>query len=121
MKLRLCSLAAALAVALVPPAFAGQVNTGGLHEGGQYNRFIIRFATNSPEASSSVARQHVLDSAGRAHGVAIGHLLKLAVGADAIKTDRKLDKAGAEALMRRLANNPNVEFVEIDKLNKIVS
>jgi serine protease len=121
MKLRLCALAAALAVALVPPAFAGQVNTGGLDEGGQYNRFIIRFANNSSEASNSVARQNALDAAGRAHGVAIDHLLKLAIGADAIKTDRKLDKAGAEALMRRLANNPNVEYVEIDKLNKIVS
>jgi len=101
-----------------PAAFAGQINTGGLKAGGSYDRFIVGFVKNTPEDKTSSARQNVFDAAGRAQGVKIGHLVKLAVGADVIRTDRKLDSKRAEALMRRLANNPNVQYVEIDKLNK---
>ena len=54
-------------------------------------------------------------------GVAVAHHLRLAVGADVVRTDRKLDSARAERLMRRLAANPDVEYVEVDKLNKLVS
>ena len=38
------SLAAALALALSAPAFAGQVNTAGLTETGSFDRFIVKFA-----------------------------------------------------------------------------
>jgi serine protease len=44
--------------------------------------------------------------------------LRLAVGADVVRSSRKLDRVRAEALMRRLASNPDVEYVEVDKLNK---
>lgn len=115
------SVAAALALALAVPAFAGQVHIAGLAEGGQFDRFIVRFVPAAPAASNNAARQNVLDAAGRAEGIAVSHLLTLAVGADVIRVDRRLDRVRAEALMRRLANNPDVEYVEVDKLNKVVS
>ena len=111
-------LAAALALALSAPAFAGQVNTAGLTETGRFDRFIVRFADGSAAAKDATARQRAFDGAGRAEGVALSHQLRLAVGADVVRAGNKLDRARAERLMRRLANNPDVLYVEVDKLNK---
>ena len=44
---------------------------------------------------------------------------RLAVGADVVRADAKLDRAEAETLMRKLAADPNVEYVEVDRLNTI--
>jgi serine protease len=40
------------------------------------------------------------------------------VGADVVKASRKLDSVEAAALMRQIGADPNVEYVEVDKLNK---
>jgi serine protease len=112
------SLAAALALALSTPAFAGQVHTAGLTDSGHFDRFIVKFANGSPEAKDAAARQHALDGLGNAEGVGLAHQLRLAVGADVVRSNRKLDRARAEKLMRRLATHPDVEYVEVDKLNK---
>jgi serine protease len=120
-KLRLQTLAAATALALAAPAaYAGHLNTSGMKADGTYDRFIVRFNTATPEDKDARALKRTLDAAGRAQGVGVAHLRKLAVGADVFRTDRKLDRASAQALMRRLANNPNVQYVEVDKLNHIV-
>jgi serine protease len=119
-KLRLQTLAAAMALALAAPAaFAGQLNTSGMDDNGKYDRFLIRFKDGTPEHGNAASLKRALDDAGRANGVGVGHMRKLAVGADVIRSDRKLNKAAAEALMRRLANHPNVLYVELDKLNTI--
>ena len=118
-KLRLQALAAATALALASPAaFAGQLHAGGLRDGGTYDRFIVRFLKSAPEDKNNAALRRTLDDAGRAHGVGVGHLRKLAIGADVIKLDRKLNRHAAEAFMRRLASHPNVDFIEVDKLNR---
>ena len=44
------------------------------------------------------------------------HMRRLAVGADVVRADRKLDRVEAETLMRQLAADPNVEYVEVDRL-----
>ncbi|NQD95673.1 S8 family serine peptidase, partial [Pseudomonas sp. CrR25] len=53
-------------------------------------------------------------------GLGVGHLRRTAVGADVIRSARKLNRAGAEALMQQIAANPNVEYVEVDALLKPV-
>ncbi|MCZ7153668.1 hypothetical protein, partial [Salmonella enterica] len=53
-------------------------------------------------------------------GVRLQHLRRTALGSDVIKADRKLDRAEAETLMRQIAANPNVEYVEPDRLMKPV-
>jgi serine protease len=119
-KLRLHTLAIATALALATPAaFAGQFNPGGLRDGGN-ERFIIRYNDNSVESRDPAALKRSLAAAGSAQGVGIVHLRKLAVGADVFRTDRKLNRQSAEALMRRLANDPHVKYVEVDKLNHIL-
>src|SRR5690606_956400 len=45
-------------------------------------------------------------------------LRRTATGADVIRTARKLDRIEAAALMRQIAADPNVEYVEVDQLMK---
>jgi serine protease len=119
-KLRPHHLAIACALALASPAaHAGQLLAGGLRDGGN-DRFIVRFDDAAPERKNQAALQRALDNAGRAHGVGIGHIRTLAVGADVIRTDRKLTRQAAEALMRRIAAMPGVAYIEVDKRNRPV-
>jgi len=116
-SLRLKSLAAATALALAAPAaFAGQMNASALKDGETYDRFIVRFNKDAPERGNAGARQQLLDAVGRGNGVTVSQLRRLAVGADVIKTGHKLNRIAATQLMQRLANNPNVEYVELDAL-----
>jgi serine protease len=112
------SLAAALALALAAPAFAGQVHTAGLTDTGRFDQFIVRFADGSAEAKDAGARQQAFDVAARAEGLKLTQSLRLSVGNDVVRSDRKLDRARAERVMQRIASNPHVEYVEVDKLNK---
>jgi len=111
---RLAALACAFALLHPAPALAGRADTAALHDGHAYDRFIVRFAEVAPERFDTAARQHVLDVAGNEHGVKVSQLRRLAVGADVIRLDRKLDRAAARALMQRLANDPHVAYVEVD-------
>nr|WP_305792180.1 hypothetical protein [Lysobacter sp. N42] len=114
------ALATAMALALTAgfagTAVAGRVDTTGLRAAEQttFDRFIVKYR----EGASAAARQDNLARAGRAtaRAVALGHLRRLSVGADVVKADRGLDRAEAEALMRQIAADPNVEYVEVDQL-----
>jgi serine protease len=46
----------------------------------------------------------------------VGHVRRMSLGADVISASEKLDRAGAATLMRQIAANPNVEYVEIDAI-----
>lgn len=118
-------LAAATAVALsavAMPAFAqARVNLAGLENQNAYDGFIVKFRENSMQGRSAGNVQAVLDrasgalpsvAAGRAQG--LRHVRRLAVGADLVRPARKLDRVEAETLMRQLAADPNVEYVEPD-------
>jgi serine protease len=113
-----CAFAVGLSLVFAAPAFAGHLNASALQDGRTYDRFIVRFNKNAPERGNAVARQQLLDAVGRGHGVRIGQLRRLAVGADVIKTDRKLDRAAAQQLMQRLARNPHVDYVEPDAIRR---
>jgi serine protease len=124
--MRLHALAAATAVAistLAAPAFAAErLNLSGLDAGATYDRFIVKYREGTAEradtgkAKAALVRATKAGVAGKA--VALGHLRRMSLGADVVKSDRKLDRAEAESLMREIAADPNVEYVELDKLNK---
>ena len=121
-NVRLHVLAAATLVALAPLAAsaAERVDLSALRTEGQYDRFIVKYREGSTERKDATALQSSLSQAGRAlgaRGKALGvqKLRRLAVGADAVRTDRKLDSAEAAALMRQIAADPSVEYVEIDQ------
>ncbi|HYM87232.1 MAG TPA: S8 family serine peptidase, partial [Pseudoxanthomonas sp.] len=88
--------------------------------------FIIKYRDGSSERASAASLDTALRSATRGipaksgRALVVTQLRRLAVGADVVRSDRKLDRVEAESLMRQLASNPNVEYVEVDKLNKPV-
>jgi serine protease len=129
-RLRLHVLASATAIAIssmcAPAMAAGRVDVSGLHSPEQhsFDRFIVKYRDGSSERSSAAALDSSLRSASSAipakssRALGVKSLRRLAMGADVIRSDRKLDRVEAESLMRQLASNPNVEYVEVDKLNK---
>ncbi|GAB6196737.1 S8 family serine peptidase [Lysobacter xanthus] len=103
-------------------AFAGQMNLAGLQSQAQHDRFIVKYRDGSTAAASANAMHSSLATAASASGLAKGKGLSLtrvrhiATGAELVKSDRKLDRVEAEALMRQIAADPNVEYVEVDRL-----
>jgi len=102
------------------PAFAaGQVHTGGLQSASSHDRFIVKYREGSAErADVAKAKAGLSRAATAANGTRVQHLHRMALGADVVKSDRKLDRVQAESLMRQIAADPNVEYVEVDRLNK---
>jgi serine protease len=130
-RLRLHVLASATAIALssmcaMPAMAAGRIDLSGLQSPEQksFDRFIVKYRDGSTERASTTSLDSALRSATRAipaqagRALEVRQLRRLAVGADVVRSDRKLDRVEAESLMRQLASNPNVEYVEVDKLNK---
>src|SRR5690606_9678862 len=134
-QIRLHALAAATAVALsvfaAAPASAGQANLEGLQSDVAFDQFIVKYRDGAPEHADAALRSRGLDNAAaslvgissslqrqgvRAGTLRVAHARRLAVGADVVRVNRKLDRADAEILMRQLAADPNVEYVEVDQL-----
>jgi serine protease len=118
-----CVLAAALATALTAgiaaPAFAaGRVDTAGLKSADQtsFDRFIVKYRAGT----SANALQKNLANAGKgsAKALSVGRVRTLSVGAEVVQASRALDRVEAETLMRNIAADPNVEYVEVDRLMK---
>jgi len=98
----------------------------------QFDRFIVKYRAGTPEADSAPALAQSLDLAAtrtreqlqRAPGGDVSpvqswkldHLHPMSLGADVIRTTAKLDRAQATLLMRQIAANPNVEYVEVDQI-----
>jgi serine protease len=107
----------------VGPAMAGQVDLSGLSAPEQdgFNQFIVKYADGSPQLRDAAMLRGSLNSAAKAvpaakgKALGLGHLRRLAVGADVVQSDRKLDRVEAESLMRQIAADPNVLYVEVDQ------
>lgn len=110
---------------LCAPVWAGDVHLAGLDSAPTHQRFIVKYRQDSRQAAGDAALQKTLVSAARAlptragKSVGVQHMRRLAVGADVVRADAKLDRVDAETLMRKLAADPNVEYVEVDRLNTI--
>jgi len=110
---------------LCAPAWAGDVHLAGLDSAPTHQRFIVKYRQDSRQASGETALRQTLTTAARAlpsragKSVGVQHMRRLAVGSDVVRADAKLDRADAETLMRKLAADPNVEYVEVDRLNTI--
>ena len=107
---------------LAAPAFAGEVQLSGLASAQTHDRFIVTYRDGAgpvitPTALASSLRAAAL-AVPAAQGRALGlqKLRQLAVGSTVLKADRPLDVAESELLMRRLAADPNVAYVEVDQL-----
>ena len=103
-------------------AVAGKANLAGLAGQSQHDRFIVKYRDGTaPRANAANVQSSLVRAAGvRAQHDGLTHLRRLAVGADVVKTGRKLDRVQAEALMRQIAADPNVEYVEVDRMLRAV-
>jgi serine protease len=142
-KLRLRGIVAATSFALAAQAAfaagaqpAPRVDLSAIQSGTQFDRFIVKYKDGTPEASSQAALNRSLQSAAvganqlvqasriqrgdgsAAKPLAANHLRRMALGADVVATSQKLGRADAETLMRQIAANPNVEYVQIDRILK---
>ncbi|WP_057917985.1 S8 family peptidase [Lysobacter antibioticus] len=115
----LLAVATAMALsAMAAPAFAGKVNIAGLTAPEGYDGFIVKYREGSAErrdalnVKGSLNRVAKAGIAGKAR--ALGHVRRLAVGSDLVSAG-KLDRVEAETIMRELAADPNVEYVEVNR------
>ena len=113
---------------LCAPAFAGQVNLSGLASADSHQGFIVKYRDQAGSSAATVAaaRSTVLSRSlaaaskavparnGRALGVS--KVRDLAVGPTLVRADRALDRTEAEQLMRAIAADPAVEYVEVDQI-----
>jgi serine protease len=128
-RMRQHVLAAATAVALCTPfalSAAERLNLSGLQATELHDRFIVKYRDGSRERADQANLRGTLANAARGMPAAasrgplhLEHVRRMTAGADVIRTDRKLDRAEAESLMRQIAANPDVEYVEVDKLNRL--
>ncbi|QWP78845.1 S8 family serine peptidase [Lysobacter sp. K5869] len=128
----LLAAATALALAaLAAPAFAGEAHLGALKAGGSYSRFIVKYKNDSAAASGGAALSRSLDTAAArvalpaaAKGARVGlHQVRrmLVPGASVIASDRALGRDEAEAMMRQIAADPNVQYVQIDGIRRALA
>ncbi|BDU15712.1 S8 family serine peptidase [Lysobacter auxotrophicus] len=115
------SLAAFAALSGLAPAFAqdARIHLSGTDIPGGTDRFIVRYRDGSAPRRDAVALRSTLGAAAAVTGRAtkLQSLRRMATGAEVIRADRKLDRIEAAALMRGIAADPDVEYVEVDKLN----
>ena len=133
------SIAAALSFSVhaAPPAVPGgaHFNTSSLQEGGRYDRFIVTYRDGTTERTQHAAMEQNINAAiGRAglyratvdaRGVRHGPLTAryqrtLAIGADLVRTSRKLNRAEAASLIQQIAADPAVASVAPDVLRRPV-
>lgn len=127
-RLRQSILAAATAVALSSAAFAapavaadaGVANLATLQAGQSADQFIVKYregtAPQSDMANVQSSLDNVAKSARTGNKLGLQQVRRISTGADVIRANRKLDRVEAATLMRQIAADPNVEYVEVDQL-----
>ncbi|MCM2312548.1 MAG: S8 family serine peptidase [Steroidobacteraceae bacterium] len=121
-RLRAHALAVATAAALLSlsATAADAVNVAGLDSAPTHDRFIVKYRDGSAPQSSAAGLNEALNRAAAASpgGKALGlnRVRRIATGADVVASSRKLDRVEAAALMRQIAADPNVEYVEVDAI-----
>ncbi len=96
---------------------AGRVETSGLSNNEPVDGFIVTYRKGSSSKLSVATQQRSLDQAastafGRAKSLTLKHDRTLGIGSELVQASRPLDRTEAETLMRQIATNPDVEFVE---------
>ena len=108
----------------------GSARISGLQDDGRYDRFIITYRDGTAERGNRAAVQQNVDAAisrsklDRARNgrvpVKASYQRKLAIGADLVRTSRKLDSNEAETLIRQIGADPAVLNVAPDMMRHAV-
>ena len=120
LRVRALAAATTLALASTSALAADRVNMAGLQSAPTHDRFIVKYREGSAPETSTASLNTALNRAATAArgGKALGlqRLRRIGTGADVVTASRKLDRVEAAALMRQIAADPNVEYVEVDQL-----
>ncbi len=105
------------------PALAAgpaKVHTSGLDAAASHDQFIVKYRQGSSQHGNAAAMKKALDSAAASargnKAFALQHVRGIATGGEVVRSSRKLDRVDAEVLMRQIAADPNVEYVEVDQI-----
>ncbi|GAB3058553.1 S8 family peptidase [Stenotrophomonas tumulicola] len=107
---------------IVAPAIAGDVQLSGLSSAPTHQQFIVKYRDGSAPLATRSALSTSLKtaaaglSAGQGRALGLQEVRRLAIGPTVVKANQPLDAAQAELLMRKLAADPNVEYVEVDQI-----
>ncbi len=99
-------------------AFAGdRVNVTGLSNNEPVDGFIVTYREGSASKSSALNQQRALNQAasrvfGRTKPLTLKRERTLGIGSELVVANRALDRVDAESLMRQIAVNPDVEYIE---------
>ncbi|RDZ26856.1 hypothetical protein [Lysobacter silvisoli] len=125
-RLLLATAAALLSLAVTACMASGPAKVAPLSGEGPYQQFIVKYKDGTAPAQES-AVQARLDRTAAGSGLKSGGAplklekkLRLSVSADVFRADRALSKAEAEKLMRAFGADPDVEYIEIDGIMKIM-
>ena len=125
-RLLLASSAAFLLLTVTACMAAGPAKVAPLSGSGPFQQFIVKYKDGTAPAVESAVQARLdrtvagsgLKSAGAP--VKLNKQLRLSVGADVFRADRSLSKAEAEKLMQAFGADPDVEYIEIDGIMKIM-
>ncbi|WP_425486502.1 S8 family serine peptidase [Chiayiivirga flava] len=95
-----------------------KVSLSGLQSGKGFDRFIVKFRDAGTSTAALGRRTNALTTAGRGLGITAQPLRQMAIGATVVSAGRKLTAAEAETFMSTLGASPDVEYVEVDRLNQ---
>lgn len=137
---RLAALTAAIGISsahaaspAVSPDALGKINPSTLSANPSYDGFIVVYRSGTTESTNGQAvAQNVSAAVSRAQldatafkatpskAVSVTWKRKLSIGADLVRTNRKLSQSEAAALMAQIASDPAVAHVEPDVRMRIV-
>lgn len=117
--LRRSALVLAVSVAVLSgSAFAaGRVDASGLANNEPVDGFIVTYRQGSASKLSVATQQRSLDRAAstalaRTNPLTLKHERTLGIGSELVQASRPLDRVEAETLMRQIAADPDVAFIE---------
>ncbi|WP_396616087.1 S8 family peptidase [Lysobacter soli] len=125
------TLLSLLIAAACVPAFAGTVDLASIDDATVSPRFIVKYRDASAERTQPAASQRAMNAAAEraraqmgvriaglrgAAALRIDSLRTTATGRRVVRASQRLDRTQAEALMRAIASDPNVESVSVDRL-----
>ncbi|QGW66573.1 S8 family serine peptidase [Lysobacter soli] len=125
------TLLSLLIAAACVPAFAGTVDLASIDDATVSPRFIVKYRDGSAERTQPAASQRAMNAAAErarpqmgariaglrgAAALRIDSLRTTATGRRVVRASQRLDRTQAEALMRAIASDPNVESVSVDRL-----
>ncbi|SDK39959.1 S8 family peptidase [Microbulbifer yueqingensis] len=109
----------AMGVALAVPALAVETSQPSAAAAGApmvSDRIIVKYKDSTQMGAASTMSQTAVQRASQVAGTRLQHMRRLATGAQLLRLDRRMAGAEMAAIIGRLQQDPNVEYVEPDLL-----